>query len=196
MARANLQRRDVLDVASRILSEEGIAALTMRRIAQEVGASTMVLYTQFGEKDRLVDALLVESFVRFAAALRAVPTPPDDSWGHLAGLGRAYRRFALDNPTYYRLMWSPLGQRDCDSPERAEAQRHGKLAYAILVEATTRVMATMDRPARDIEPAAIQVWSTIHGFVLLEMSHELTEEQATALFDDTLQFIARGLGKR
>jgi AcrR family transcriptional regulator len=193
MARANLQKRDVLDVASRILSEEGLAALTMRRIAQEVGASTMVLYTQFGEKDRLVDALVAEAFVRFAAALRAVPA--GDPWQHLAGLGHAYRRFARENPTYYRLMWTAISQKDCDTDERAEAQRHGQLAFAILVEATTRVMATLDRPAREIEPAAIHIWSSIHGFVLLEMAHELPEEKGNALFDDTLRFIARGLGK-
>lgn len=189
---ATVDRRDLLDAASRVLAEEGLAALTMRRIAREVGASTMVLYTHFGDKDGLVEALLAEGFRRFAEALRAVERA--DPWEHLKAIGQAYRRFALANPTYYRLLWSH--PRPEDVAERfGEARRHGQVAFSVLTEAVTRVLAALDRPAREVLPAAVQVWSAVHGHVSLELTGELPPDELEELYAGTLAFIARGLGR-
>ncbi|MEO1297455.1 MAG: TetR/AcrR family transcriptional regulator, partial [Cyanobacteria bacterium J06636_16] len=98
-------RRGILDDASNLLMREGAAALSMRRIAQLVGCSTTVLYTLFGSKQGLVDQLYLRGFERLRQALEAVPHPgsPHDYIGTLC---RAYRQFALNNATYYAVMFS------------------------------------------------------------------------------------------
>ena len=164
----DVQRRAVLDAASRILVDEGAGALSTRRVATDLGASTMVIYSLFDSKDRLMDALVVEGFRRFADAL-AEPRE-DDPFAHLRALGGAYRRFALENQTYYRLLWSHEDFCAQDGAERAEARRHGDRAFAALTSALLGVMAALDRPARDIRAEAMNVWSQIHGFVSLELA--------------------------
>jgi AcrR family transcriptional regulator len=187
-----VHRRDILDAASRVLAEEGPGALTMRRIAREVGASTMVVYTHFGDKDGLLEALMAEGFGRFAAALRRVRAA--DPFEHLRALGRTYRAFALENPSYYRLLWSV--RRPPDAAERFdEARRHGQEAFGVLLQTVTRVMTALDRPARDVEPAALHVWATVHGHVSLELTGEIPPEAAEDLYERTLDFVRWGLGE-
>ncbi|MGA4840140.1 TetR/AcrR family transcriptional regulator [Streptomyces sp. G45] len=44
----------IVDVARRVLREEGVAALSMRRVAKEVGATPMALYHHVRDKDELL----------------------------------------------------------------------------------------------------------------------------------------------
>jgi AcrR family transcriptional regulator len=51
-------RDQVVDAAIRVADAEGLAAVTMRRIAAEIGAGAMSLYTYVPDKDRLVDLMV------------------------------------------------------------------------------------------------------------------------------------------
>ena len=75
--------------AERILRAEGIAAVTTRRVAGELGLTPMALYRHFPGKDALVTALVETGFAhweaRLAAAVKArtprrrlesAPSPP------------------------------------------------------------------------------------------------------------------------
>jgi len=53
-----LSRARVVDAAEAIVVGEGIEALTMRRVAEQLGASTMALYRHVRDKDELLVALL------------------------------------------------------------------------------------------------------------------------------------------
>lgn len=185
--------RAILEAAETLLVEEGPAGLTMRRLAQATGASTMVLYTRFGSRDAVIDALLAEGFSRFADELGRVSEPSPRE--HLRELGLAYRRFALANPTHYRLMfgggapqaeWKQLGE--------SAAAPHGQRAFGSLLLAVTRVLAEQDRSAREAEPVAMCVWSTVHGFVSLELCGGLpvgvSPEQ---LYSRALEFVLGGV---
>ena len=70
---ATIDREAVLDAAIRLLDDEGVAALTMRRLASELGVSTMAPYRHVGSKDELL-MVLVD---RLAARLAYPPRPPD-----------------------------------------------------------------------------------------------------------------------
>ncbi|MFW5877101.1 MAG: TetR/AcrR family transcriptional regulator [Myxococcota bacterium] len=189
-----VERRDLLDAASRILADEGLAALSLRRIAREAGASTMVIYTHFGDKDGLLRGLLTEGFRRFAAALRAVDER--DPWDHVRELGRAYRRYAKANPSHFKLLFSHYWPEARNDARYEEARRHGEAAFGTLLAAVTRVMAALDRPARDVEPGAFQVWSTVHGYVSLELGGQMPPEVVDDLYEHALDFVAKGLGRR
>ena len=63
----------MLDTAIRLLDAEGVEALTMRRLASELGVSAMAPYRHVGSKDELL-MVLVD---RLAARLVYPPRPPD-----------------------------------------------------------------------------------------------------------------------
>lgn len=68
--RTPLSRARILDASRRLLTEEGLEALTMRRVARELDVWPMGLYRHVADKEALVEALIED-------AAAAVPVPPD-----------------------------------------------------------------------------------------------------------------------
>jgi AcrR family transcriptional regulator len=159
-------RAVLLDAASRLLAEEGPAALTMRRVAAEVGSSTTVLYTLFGGKDGLAAGLYREGFARFHHRMAALPPGPDPL-GRIRALATAYRDAALAEPHYYRVMF--LGAIPGYVPD-AETLAAGDAVFAFLVDAARECMAAgVYRPGDPVAVAEV-LWTAAHGVVSLEVA--------------------------
>src|SRR5580700_604648 len=90
-------RTALIDIAARLIYEAGPAALSTRRLAAEVGTSTMAVYTYFGSMSALVREIVHEGFARLQRLFDLVE-PTDDAVADLALLGRAYRHNAVTNP--------------------------------------------------------------------------------------------------
>ena len=69
-------RASLLHAASTLLAAEGPEALTVRRIAAEAGVSTMGVYSRFGGKEGVIDALLRDGFQALADAMAAAMEVP------------------------------------------------------------------------------------------------------------------------
>src|SRR5215469_12934589 len=106
-------RQRLLAAALRLLEDGGPEALQARRLAAEIGASTMAVYTHFGGMRQLVEAMAREGFARFRRLLAAVPET-EDPVADILGLGVAYRDHAVGSPQLYRVMFgvtAPAGHR-------------------------------------------------------------------------------------
>jgi AcrR family transcriptional regulator len=153
-------RRLVLDAASRLLEAEGPDALTMRRIAGEVGCSTSVLYTMFGGKAGVAEGLWREGFERLRGAMERVAD--DDPLGRLAALGRVYRENALANRAYYAIMFQRPIPGFRPSPE---AYAESLQPLRILVDAAADCIRA--GVFRDADPARVAgvLWGVAPGAV-------------------------------
>ena len=114
-------RRGLLDAAVRLLADEGPAALSLRRVASEMACSTTVIYSLFGNKDGLANALYLEGFDRLGLALAQVneSLPPVAC---LEAISRAYRDTSISNAAYYGVMFGgaiPFFTPPADSRRRA-----------------------------------------------------------------------------
>ncbi|GAA0953503.1 TetR/AcrR family transcriptional regulator [Nonomuraea longicatena] len=97
-------RARLLDVAVRLLQSDGPESLNMRRIASEAGCTTTVVYTMFGNREGMAEALYLEGFERFRRHMESVSSR-GDPLDHLTALGVAYREACLAEPGYYSLMF-------------------------------------------------------------------------------------------
>ncbi len=93
---------EVIAAAGRILESEGFDALTMRRLADELGIRAPSLYKHLPDKAALCSALVEQAFVEMGTALHAA-VDPDDPSGSVAELLRAYRDHGVTQPNLYRL---------------------------------------------------------------------------------------------
>lgn len=180
-------RTTILDHAIDLLVTEGPTALTMRRIATGIGASTKVLYTMFGGKEGLTDALYREGFARLRRAQQQVPGS-EDPLAHLNALGAAYRAHALAEPAYYRVMFELAvpGYRPS-----AEALNAAETAFDASV---TAVQACIDsgvfRPGDAYEISKL-FWAAAHGAVSLEIAGHFPPDSAARRYDTLMAAVGR-----
>ena len=170
-------RRALLDAASRLLVEEGPQALTMRRVASAGGCSTTVLYTMFGGKGGLADALYREGFERLSRRLEEVEKAgdSDDPVTRAAALAIAYRESALADRNYYEVMFGraiPGFEPSRESLAVADASL-GMLAGAVREAMDAGVLVE-----GDAEAVAEVLWAAAHGVVSLELAGHFTPEVA------------------
>ncbi len=180
----------LIEAAARLLADEGPAALSTRRLAAEVGTSTMAVYTHFGGLPELVKAVVREGFKRLADHMAAVPET-DDSLADLAALGEAYRANAHDNPQLYAVMFgsASLGGYRLHDDELDE----GRYTYDVLVAATQRTIdAGIFKPG-DANAIAAQLWSATHGFVMLELAGYMAADREPDAVDDVLNPMLAGI---
>ncbi|MFC9970580.1 TetR/AcrR family transcriptional regulator [Spirillospora sp. NPDC127200] len=79
--RVPLSRRRVLRAAVALADREGLDALTMRRLAQEVGAEAMSLYHHVANKGAVLDGVVEVVLGEVMAAVDGIEAPPpEEDW--------------------------------------------------------------------------------------------------------------------
>ena len=151
-------RRRLLEAASAAVAARGASGLSLRSTAQQASTTTAAVYSLFGSRDGLLAAVVEEGFRRFGTHLATVEKtaqPAED----LIALGVAYRKNALENPHFYRVMFGPASS-DISSGR-------GEETFAVLVDAVARVV---DCDAAQARLRAQRVWAYVHGLVSLELA--------------------------
>jgi AcrR family transcriptional regulator len=162
----NAMRRALLDQASQLLLEEGVHALSTRRLAELAGTSTTAIYTLFGGKDGLFEALYIEGFQRLNTAIRAVKNHKNPL-EHLRTINRTYRKVALENPAYYAIMFEKI------SPAHEPSDTALEQAWQSMQPLIATIQRCMDAkliPAGNAEEHAMKFWIGAHGLVSLELA--------------------------
>lgn len=176
-------RSTLLDTASRLLAAEGAASLTVRRIAAEVGCSTTVLYTMFGSKNGIAEALYREGFERFRRRLASLPPEPDPL-ARVYQLAWAYRASALAEPNYYRVMFAHAIPGFTPSAEALAAADAG---FKVLIDAAGECVGVGIFVPSDAGEIAAVLWAAAHGVVSLELAGHLAGDAAPGLFETAVR---------
>jgi AcrR family transcriptional regulator len=173
-------RAELLHAAVAILNEDGPDTLQTRKIAGAAGTSTMAVYTHFGGMSGLIAAVADEGLRQFNVALTMPPT--SDPVADLMATGIAYRRYAIERPHMYRLMFGSTSAHGVNAPAHdlltltvAEINDHYP-SFAHVVRGVHRCMlagriaAGSASDDATVVAIAAQFWSSIHGFVMLELA--------------------------
>jgi AcrR family transcriptional regulator len=91
-------RQAILDAARDIASAEGWAAVTIRRVADQIEYSPPVIYEHFNSKEDIVVALFRQGFRELLEEMRAAREAHADPDEALLGIGRAYWAFSVAHP--------------------------------------------------------------------------------------------------
>lgn len=161
-------RQRILTAAHRIHRTRGVAALSLRAVAREVGLTPMAIYRHFEGKDALLMALVEEGFAKleesFAVALSRSKTP-------MKALERfllAYAEFALAEPHAFELMFLI---RRTGVPEAPASLRASPSPSAEgLISAVREAMEAGDLKRGDPGETILTAWATAHGLIALHLT--------------------------
>jgi AcrR family transcriptional regulator len=148
-------RTAIIDGAERLLVEHGSSGVTARLLAQQVNASTKVIYSHFGSLSGVIAAVYERAFGQLAQRLEDAAGRSTSRTGQLHNVAYAYRAFALERPRVFALLYGPEVQLLAPSEDDRSAAR-----------ASLDVIVSLfgKRSTRD----AYRFWSAIHGPVVLE----------------------------
>ncbi|MFF5292700.1 TetR/AcrR family transcriptional regulator [Paractinoplanes globisporus] len=96
------KRRLILDQALALVDERGLAAMSMRAVAERVGLTSMALYPYVGGKDALLDGLVDLLHQELGSAL--CEGEGNDWRRRLHALGRSVRQVAYAHPGAFPLL--------------------------------------------------------------------------------------------
>jgi AcrR family transcriptional regulator len=173
-------RDEMLHAAVGLLDKQGPDALQTRKVAGAAGTSTMSVYTHFGGMQALIAAVAEEGLRQFGEAL-TVPLS-DDPVADLFVVGGAYRRYAIERPHMYRLMFGSTSAHGINAPAHNVLtltvteidERYSSFAHVVrgvhrCMGAGRITVGAADDDATVVATAA-QFWALIHGFVMLELA--------------------------
>jgi AcrR family transcriptional regulator len=97
---------ELLNAAWAVAHEKGVAALTLRDVAERVGMRPPSLYSHFASKNAIYDAMFAQAWQGCLDALRAVEDAglPPDRRAALTVMGRAYFEYAVADQSRNQLM--------------------------------------------------------------------------------------------
>lgn len=181
----------ILIVATEIIKAEGMASLSTRKIAKEIGCAVGTIYNVFSNLDDIILTINAATMVRLQSELQKEAQQEDDPFAALIRLGKAYVSFSRDN---YNL-WSLLVDHKLSSGNvlpKSYREKVSGLFFWVSSLVAPLVFGDQERADR----AARVLWASLHGVCSLAMSGKLdtvNAETADVLADSLLRNYLSGL---
>ncbi|WP_340692536.1 TetR/AcrR family transcriptional regulator [Hyphomonas sp.] len=167
--------------------EEGSAeSLSLREIAREIGVSATAIYRHFPDKDSLLSALAAEGMAQLAREQKAAGKAGGKEG--FAEMGRAYVRFAMNNPALFRLVFSSLpavADPNCANPEDSP----GWLLRQSITELAGPKASDAERKA-----GVLRAWALVHGLAMLILSGQIAPKDIDQLINEVVSVDSLKLG--
>jgi AcrR family transcriptional regulator len=173
-------RTALVAAALEILHQLGPRQLSIRAVARKVGVSHTAPYRHFADKNELIVACVEQGFELMRQTMADKKAAADkDPLSQFAAAGMAYIEFALDHPTYYRVMYSGdlLSSTGRQSLQHTSSETYEELVNDIKTCQQLHIL----RPGDPVKQA-ITLLSTVHGFVTL-----VNDNRVSALVDGDFQ---------
>jgi AcrR family transcriptional regulator len=161
-------RERILQSARDIYSDQGLQEISMRKVAEGAGISTMAAYRHFENKEELVAEVVDEGFRIFedyfskALACRSPKARLDKCF-------ELYLEFASENPHYYEVMFVSETKLD-QLPLKTSAKKQIKATMQFLVERLQEWSEAENISIQNFDEEAFHLWGHAHGLVSLFIS--------------------------
>jgi AcrR family transcriptional regulator len=162
-----------------ILSEQGLHALSLRKVAQRAGVSHAAPYAHFTDKQALIAAISTEGYRKLYDCLaEAAEQYRHDPLHQLIEAAWAYVQFALREPAHFKITLSSLVEKEQEYPAFIEMT---KKAFGLVVEVTEACQNAGILKPGPSDQVAVSVWSMVHGFTSLVLEGQISSSMVDRL---------------
>lgn len=187
-------RGQILEIARRVISEDGVEALSIRRITKEMDYSAGIIYHYFKDKEEIIMCILKEEYLKILAAIKPPdPSLPPDEAIRAAFTG--YIRSALTAPAEYKaIMFSSTPQILNFTSVLEKGASEKRPALMQLVTTLKKGIAEGIFAPCDAELTAQSLWSAMFGLLArLIVERDVTTGQQSRLIDQQINILLKGL---
>ncbi|MBR0755975.1 TetR/AcrR family transcriptional regulator [Bradyrhizobium jicamae] len=187
----------LLQAALDLIGQKGPAGFTFADAARMAGVSPAAPYRHFRDRDELIASIAQRGFEQFESALtQAWDDGRPDTVSAFERVGKAYLKFAREEPAFYSAMFESGLPVDSNPTLMAASER----AFAIIRAAAER-LAALAPPGQPRPPAmmmALHIWAMSHGVASLFGRGDAARRKLPMSPEDLLEaevlIYLRGLG--
>jgi AcrR family transcriptional regulator len=181
-------RTALLEQAERTVRERGVAELSLRELARDVGVSHAAPRRHFADRQALLDALAEAGFERLGAEMRAaIKRAGDEFEPRLRAIAAAYIRFATRDAALLELMFTSKHGSASGHLEQA-AER----AFAAMREVIEQGQADGALDPGETDRVGMVLFATIQGIAAFVTGGIVGPEQVDELIADAIARFLRG----
>jgi len=162
-------RAKILDATSRLMVNEGLESVSIRRIAEQIEYSPATIYLYFKDKAELIDAICEELFGQMIEVLGAATANEADPLKRFRKGLRAYVEFGISHPNHYLAVFGvPMHAKEPTPPsDSSESHRLGLEAFEILRRVIAGCIDQGVLPPGDLDTTSHAAWMCMHGITSL-----------------------------
>jgi AcrR family transcriptional regulator len=142
--------------ARSLMATEGTSSINLRAVARQMGIAPSALYRYFPSRDAILTALVKDAYDAVGEAVEQATgnAPDDDTATAMLAAVHAFRRWALEHPQEYALIYgTPVPDYRAPAAETLEpAMRTNYVLLGQLVKACGRGLVTVPPPESVPEP--------------------------------------------
>lgn len=171
--RRDATRARILGAAWELARRDGLAAITLREVARRVGMRAPSLYTYFGAKNAMYDAMYADGARQLAETLADRPQAGDPR-ETLRGRMRLFIAFCVADPVRYQIVFERPVPGFAPAPE----------SFQITAAALAGTRADMEAAGVAGEPAMDMFRALVTGLVSLQVANDPGGDRWTRLQED------------
>ncbi|MCX7709535.1 MAG: TetR/AcrR family transcriptional regulator [Clostridia bacterium] len=188
-------RELILNAANKIMSEEGIDKLSVRKIANRIEYSPTIIYHYFRDKDEIVEHQMKRGYQKILTALSSVNSVEGSPVERLRAQTRKYIEAALKMPDEYKaaqLSTSPAILEYTSSLFKGAASK--KPALRILTQCLKEIYKDKNVDDSFIELTAQVLAASTFGLIIkLILEKDIGEDQRNQLIDHYVHSMIDGM---
>ncbi|MFJ1654195.1 TetR/AcrR family transcriptional regulator [Streptomyces sp. NPDC088337] len=170
--------------ATEMLATGPRESVTVRAVAAAAGTSTTAVYSLFGGKDALIEAVRDRAVAGLFQDLSGAPAS-EDPLADIYTLAGAYRRWGRGHSHLYTVLFG--GAQSFDPSGAVGTHDPIRPLLAAIDRAVTGSLL-----AGDATSIALSLWVTLHGVVTLELAGALDASTAETAFRSAMHATLRG----
>ncbi|HYD81389.1 MAG TPA: TetR/AcrR family transcriptional regulator [Paucimonas sp.] len=202
---AEQRRKDIIKAVRKLIKNGGAREITLRKVAEEAGFSTTIVYSLFEDKATLITQAMDSDLLDLVKAMRQARDPALSPVENIKRVGRAYVAFGLKHPDQYALVFM---ERRPHAPVDRSSVEHGNpdqdpyaFAYRLFVDLAAAGLVRSDEA--EIASMAQIFWEGVHGMTSLRLvfgddepwfDHEECHAHLDALMDVLMAGILQRFG--
>jgi len=181
-------RDALISAAVQRLQDDGVAKLSLRGLAADVGVSPTAVYRHFEDKSALLAAIACDGFIGLTQnMIRYLGQEPTDALTALKRIGIGYVDYAIHHPAHYRLMF---GQRMVERARYPDLYQASNTSFATLRNMIKRGIDEQLFRDLPLDVMTMTAWSLVHGMAMLTIDclvKQPNQEDALLLIANQVQ---------
>lgn len=182
----------IAECALRILEAEGPQAVSMRRVASEVGVTAMAIYHHFANRETLLNQVVDAEFARLVDFFNRMPVQAGFE-AQMVGLLDGYMEYGLAHPRIFEYVFAELRPGARRFPEDFRERRSPTLTP--IADTLTYWMDKGRLKRDDVWEIALELWAHVHGYLALYRGGriDMGEEEFRGLVHRSMRRLVNGL---